>query len=996
MHGLLRHIEGVQVIARVGRLGAARLTALVVLLALAVLLAAHWTAPALAADGLPPGPAWAKGKKVHFYPAEPHNPRRVGGAVRLGAAGGVGRASSANVAPLTSSPPRLVYHGGTIQNEPHLMLVFLGQEWENGSALSLRLEVEATAESLPGSRYQEILTQYSGLEGPISSPLSDFPVIEKYYVKRPITTKITNYAARQAAQEVIQQTGGTEKTDTTYVILPAPGTVEVANRTCGFHEEYGSNEAGPSIAAIMDTEERIGCAGVPQTITHEYAESVTDPNGVSGWNTGQGVGSDEIGDICNSLGPGRLANGARVAYLWDDSKNACEVEDSNPGSLPIGPYAEGSHRNPSLEGATNLTPESETVETAIYPCNLQAHYYFEYGTTAAYGSKTAESVVPAAWGAVKVSATITGLQHSIPYHWRVVVKTSHGTAEGVDHEFTIPYYVEIKERGATNVGLSEATLNGEVQPVGVEAKYYFEYGTTEAYGSRTAEASAGSGNAFVEASAVLTGLELGTIYHYRLVASSSRGTTVGEDQRFETHGGKPVVTTSPTRFRRYTEAGLGATVDAKGVPTTFYFEYGTTAAYGHLTEEESLVEAGAGEEGATINGLEPVTAYHFRIVATNSYGTSYGADESFSTREEPLAETGVPSAVGYETAVLSGAINPHGTNTGYYFEYGTSQTYGEETPEVAVGSGTSDIQAAQAVSHLAQDTTYHFRLVAATLYGNIYGADHVFVTGTKPLVQTNAPTGIGSTEATFSGTLNPYGAQASYYFEYGLTSGYGLSTAQVSAGSGSSDVEASQTISELSPGTTYHYRVVAVFGSVKQYGNEMTFTTPAPLVEPIVPAPLVEAIVPAPFPNETPLPPAPHKTPSPPLVQHPSQSAARWREGSQLAHISRRKTPTGTIFSFSLNERAAVTFGFIQVLPQGGHNCLAKTNNKTQRKNCNITVTRGMLSFTGHSGANNVAFAGRISRTNKLKPGRYELTITATDSTGQRSAPVSLSFTIVK
>jgi hypothetical protein len=238
-----------------------------------------------------------------------------------------------------------------------------------------------------------------------------------------------------------------------------------------------------------------------------------------------------------------------------------------------------------------------------------------------------------------------------------------------------------------------------------------------------------------------------------------------------------------------------------------------------------------------------------------------------------------------------------------------------------------------------------------------------------------------------NGTINPYGAQASYYFEYGLTPGYGLSTAQVSAGSGSSDVEAGQTISELSPGATYHYRLVAAFGFVKQYGDEITFTTPAQLVE---------AIVPAPFPNETPLPPAPYKTPLPPLVQHARQSAARWREGSQLAHISRRKTPTGTTFSFSLNERAAVTFGFIQLLPQSAHNCLARTNNKIQRKSCNNTVTRGMLSLTGHSGANNAAFAGRISRTNKLKPGRYELTITATNSTGQRSAPVSLSFTIVK
>jgi hypothetical protein len=970
MHGLLRHIERVQVIARVGRRDAARLPALVVLLTLAVLLAAHGTTAALAADGLPPGvpvPAWAKGKKVHFYPAEPPpNPR-----VTRGEPTG----SSAKVGSLASAIPRLQYWGGVVENEPRLVLVFYGAGWEGGSALALRHELEATAESLPGSGYQKILTQYSGRYGPISSPLAGSPIIEKYYDKRAIAGKIDGAAAVREGREVIQLTGGVTDTNATYAVLPAPGTAETTLRTCGFHEEIGIGDSaapGPSIAAIMDTEGRIGCNS-SKSLTHEYAESVTDP-GSSGWNTGAG-GNDEIGDLCNGMGSGRLADGAVVALLWDDSKNACEVEDSNPGAVPIGPYTETSNRNPSLEGATNLTPESEALETSIYPCNLQAHYYFEYGPTEAYRSKTAESVVPAAWGAVKVGTTLTGLQHSTPYHWRVVVKTSHGTAEGVDHEFTIPYDVEIKERGATNVGLSEATLNGEVQPVGVEAKYYFEYGTTEAYGSRTPEASAGSGNAFVEVSAALSGLQLGTIYHYRLVASSSRGTTVGEDQRFETHGGKPVVTTSHTRFTRYTEARLGATVDAKGVPTTFYFEYGTTAAYGHLTEEESSAEDGAEEEGATISGLEPATAYHFRIVATNSYGTSYGADESFSTREEPLAETGAPSAVGYETAALSGAINPHGTNTGYYFEYGTSQTYGEETAEVTVGSGTSDIQAAQTVSHLAEDTTYHFRLVASTLYGNIYGTDRTFSTGIQPLVQTNAPVTVGAEEATLSGTINPHGAEMAYYFEYGLTPGYGMNTTQASAGSGDGDVEAAQTIAGLLPSTTYHYRLVALDGSVKQYGSEMTFTTVAlpPLVKTIEPVP-----GPAPAPNETPPRPAPPQTPSLPTMQNARQSAARWRESNQLARISRAKTPTGTTFSFSLNEQATVSLSFTQLLGGPRH------------------VTRGTLSFTGHSGTNDVVFAGRISRTNKLKPGRYEIIITATSSAGQRSAPVSLSFTIVK
>jgi alpha-tubulin suppressor-like RCC1 family protein len=165
-------------------------------------------------------------------------------------------------------------------------------------------------------------------------------------------------------------------------------------------------------------------------------------------------------------------------------------------------------------------------------------------------------------------------------------------------------------------------------------------------------------------------------------------------------------------------------------------------------------------------------------------------------------------------------------------------------------------------------------------------------------------------------------------------------------------------------------------------------------------------------PNEEPPPPPPYETPPPPptqvqqhepsllpSVQNARQAATRWRESNKLAHISRAKTPTGTTFSFSLNEQATVSLSFTQFLEgrQGGHSCLVRTHkNAKRKKSCNDTATRGTLSFTGHSGTNKVVFAGRISRTNKLQPGRYRITITATNSTGQCSVPVSLSFTIAK
>jgi hypothetical protein len=133
------------------------------------------------------------------------------------------------------------------------------------------------------------------------------------------------------------------------------------------------------------------------------------------------------------------------------------------------------------------------------------------------------------------------------------------------------------------------------------------------------------------------------------------------------------------------------------------------------------------------------------------------------------------------------------------------------------------------------------------------------------------------------------------------------------------------------------------------------------------------------------------------VVQSARQSATRWREGNRLASISRAKIPTGTTLSFSLNEQATVRFSFIQILggTSAAHSCLAKTRENARRKSCN-TIGSGTLSFTGRPDSNRVAFAGRISRTDKLKPGRYELTITATNAAGRSSAPVLLRFTIVK
>ena len=109
--------------------------------------------------------------------------------------------------------------------------------------------------------------------------------------------------------------------------------------------------------------------------------------------------------------------------------------------------------------------------------------------------------------------------------------TGNGTPDGAFALHVAPTVTTGSASSVTEVG---ATLNGTVNPQGLEAKYYFEYGETESYGSKTAEASAGAGESKVEESKAVTGLTLGTTYDFRIVATNADGTTYGNNLTLKT------------------------------------------------------------------------------------------------------------------------------------------------------------------------------------------------------------------------------------------------------------------------------------------------------------------------------------------------------------------------------------------------------------------------------------------------------------------------------
>ncbi|MBC8176585.1 MAG: S8 family serine peptidase [Deltaproteobacteria bacterium] len=86
--------------------------------------------------------------------------------------------------------------------------------------------------------------------------------------------------------------------------------------------------------------------------------------------------------------------------------------------------------------------------------------------------------------------------------------------------------------------------------------------------------------------------------------------------------------------------------------------------------------------------------------------------ETASAQMPPTVTTGSAPSVTSSSATLNGTVNPNGASTTYYFQYGTSTSYGSSTTSTSAGSGTSDVSVDATISGLSSSTTYHFRLVA--------------------------------------------------------------------------------------------------------------------------------------------------------------------------------------------------------------------------------------------------------------------------------------------
>ncbi len=292
-----------------------------------------------------------------------------------------------------------------------------------------------------------------------------------------------------------------------------------------------------------------------------------------------------------------------------------------------------------------------------------------------------------------------------------------------------------------------------------------------------------------------------------------------------------VTATAATEVAQFTATPNGTVEPAGGGNVeSCQFEYGTSTSYGQTAPcSPATPYAGVTNVSASLSALQPETTYHFRVAASNSNGVvSYSSDETLTT--PALTVSGRATNVTATSATLGGTVDPDGaTITDCHFEYGTTTSYGESQPCASTPSGSSPVAVSADITGLSENTTYHFRLVAAysdgSNSGSDAGLDETFATLSRPHIDTAYTSNLTSGSVDLNAEINPGGFDTTYHFEWGTSTSYGNSVPVPDAdiGLSSSDVLVSQHLSGLSANTPYHWRVVATNSIGTTAGKDQTF-----------------------------------------------------------------------------------------------------------------------------------------------------------------------------
>ena len=429
------------------------------------------------------------------------------------------------------------------------------------------------------------------------------------------------------------------------------------------------------------------------------------------------------------------------------------------------------------------------------------------------------------------TCSLDSLAYSTTYYIRAYAINAAGIAYGEQRFFTtLAPYIAVSTSSVSNITCVSATCGGDVtagNPFAVSARGVCW--STSAYPT-LADSHTVDSSGIGSFTSSITGLQPNTTYRVRAYAIYYNADTVYGGQRtFVTLTDLPMVTTATLSDISYTTATCGGEVTYEGIAAvTARGVCWSTSQNPTINDSLTVDSSGLGSFISFITGLQPNTHYYVRAYATNSVGTVYGTQRSFSTPVgTPVVSTNIISSITDSSAVCGGNVTNEAayavTARGICWSTSQNPTINDNftVDSSGLGSFTS------LITGLQPNTRYYVRAYATNNSGTAYGVRRSLITTAKnPSVTTSAVSNITCIAADCGGTVSSDGIS-------GVTAkGVCWSTSTNPTITDSLTIDGNDVgsftshITGLQPGTHYYVRAYATNNAGTVYGTQRQFTTP--------------------------------------------------------------------------------------------------------------------------------------------------------------------------